>query len=112
MKDILLVVSSVLIWSTTVTFLQLFGYSIALGGLVYYKLGADMLKEYFSQGSRMWADYGVKHPAMRKAIIFGIVILVLLFLLNATGSNVVSNFDPTGYLSNSRLGAVLGKEGQ
>src|SRR5690348_1241652 len=38
LKDILLVILSVLIWSTPVTQLQVFGYSIALAGLVYYKM--------------------------------------------------------------------------
>lgn len=41
LKDILLVVLSVIIWSTPVTALQMFGYSIALGGLIYYKLGGE-----------------------------------------------------------------------
>lgn len=41
LKDILLVILSVIIWSTPVTALQMFGYSIALGGLIYYKLGGE-----------------------------------------------------------------------
>ena len=41
LKDILLVVLSVIIWSTPVTALQMFGYTIALGGLIYYKLGGE-----------------------------------------------------------------------
>lgn len=45
LKDILLVAASMLIWNNTVTFLQFFGYSIALGGLVFYKLGGDAIKE-------------------------------------------------------------------
>ncbi|KAH9833268.1 TPT-domain-containing protein [Rhodofomes roseus] len=36
-KDILLISGSVLIWGTSITPLQVFGYSIALGGLVLYK---------------------------------------------------------------------------
>lgn len=36
-KDILLISGSVLIWGTPITPLQVFGYSIALGGLVLYK---------------------------------------------------------------------------
>jgi hypothetical protein len=41
LKDILLVAFSVIIWSTPITALQLFGYSIALGGLIYYKIGGE-----------------------------------------------------------------------
>jgi hypothetical protein len=42
-KSILLVVVSVLIWSTPITFLQAIGYTIALAGLTYYSLGYDQL---------------------------------------------------------------------
>ena len=38
LKDIILVVLSVIIWSTPVTSLQALGYTIALGGLIYYKI--------------------------------------------------------------------------
>lgn len=41
LKDILLVILSVIIWSTPVTLLQMFGYSIALSGLIYYKMGSE-----------------------------------------------------------------------
>ena len=36
-KDILLISGSVLLWGTPITPLQVFGYSIALGGLILYK---------------------------------------------------------------------------
>jgi hypothetical protein len=41
LKDILLVVLSVIIWGTPVTALQMLGYSIALAGLIYYKVGSE-----------------------------------------------------------------------
>jgi hypothetical protein len=41
LKDILLVILSVIIWSTPVTALQMFGYAIALGGLIWYKIGGE-----------------------------------------------------------------------
>lgn len=47
LKDILLVGASIAIWGTHVSGLQFFGYSIALGGLMYYKLGANGIKEIF-----------------------------------------------------------------
>ena len=81
LKDILLVFASILIWGTTVTPLQFFGYSIALGGMVYYKLGADSLKGFFSESSRKWAEYGAKRPAQRKVVVFAAVILMLLILM-------------------------------
>ena len=49
LKDILLVGLSILIWGTTITFLQIIGYSIALGGLVYYKLGGEQAKNMYQR---------------------------------------------------------------
>lgn len=81
LKDILLVAASMALWHTPVTPLQFFGYSIALSGLVYYKLGGDKIKEYTGQANRSWAEYGNKHPAQRRAILIGALVLaVFLFL--------------------------------
>jgi hypothetical protein len=43
------------IWGTQITNLQFFGYSIALGGMLYYKLGAEQLKGYLGQAGRSWS---------------------------------------------------------
>lgn len=43
LKNILLVVVSVMIWNTQITFVQVVGYTIALAGLVYYSLGYEQL---------------------------------------------------------------------
>ena len=79
LKDILLVAASIAIWGTPISTLQCFGYSIAIVGLIYYKLGAATIKAQFSEMSRSWAEYGAKRPVMRKLIIFGVV-LGLIFL--------------------------------
>jgi hypothetical protein len=81
LKDILLVAASMAIWNTPVTALQFFGYSIALAGLVYYKLGADKIKEYTGQANRSWAEYGTKHPGQRRAIVIGAVALAFFLML-------------------------------
>lgn len=81
LKDILLVAASMMIWRTPVTGLQFFGYSLSLVGLMYYKLGADKIKEYAGQANRSWAEYGVKHPVMRKTVIAGAIILGFFLLL-------------------------------
>jgi hypothetical protein len=70
-----------MIWGTPVTALQFFGYSIALGGLVYYKLGADQIKDYAGKASLSWAEYGRTNPAMRKAIVFGAGLLFIFLLV-------------------------------
>ncbi|KAI9808975.1 MAG: hypothetical protein M1827_007097 [Pycnora praestabilis] len=110
LKDIMLVGASVLIWGTIITPLQMFGYTIALGGLIYYKLGADSLKGYLTQAHRSWSEYGAKHPAMRKMIVFGIVLIILFILLGG----LAPLFAPEGTresISNSKiLGSLLGNK--
>lgn len=98
-----------MIWGTTVTPLQMFGYSIALGGLIYYKLGADKLKEHFNQAGRAWADYGVKHPALRKTIIWGAVLLTLFVVLGGLAPRYAPDYASKVYSpSSAHAGSVVG----
>lgn len=83
LKDILLVAASMMLWNTPVTALQFFGYSIALIGLVYYKLGGDKIREHTGQAYRAWAEYGNNHPAQRKFIIFGAAALIFFLFLGS-----------------------------
>lgn len=86
LKDILLVLASMVIFHDPVSGLQFFGYSIALGGLIYYRLGADKLKEYFSEGSRQWSDYGNRSPIMKKLLTIILVVITTIVLLGGIGS--------------------------
>ena len=52
LKNILLVAISVLIWNTAISFLQFFGYTIALIGLVYYSVGWEQIA---AASTAMWA---------------------------------------------------------
>ncbi|EPS40619.1 hypothetical protein H072_5498 [Dactylellina haptotyla CBS 200.50] len=94
LKDILLVVISVTWIHDPVKPLQIFGYSIALTGLVVYKLGADKLREHYGrfskEGALRWNEYGTKYPAYRKAAVFGICafVVLLLFLTYSNGANI------------------------
>lgn len=88
LKDILLVAASIAIWGTKITALQYFGYSIALGGLVYYKLGGATIKAQLSEMNRAWAEYGAKHPALRKLIVFVGVMLLLFLVLGGLAPTV------------------------
>ncbi|RDA92338.1 hypothetical protein CP533_4385 [Ophiocordyceps camponoti-saundersi (nom. inval.)] len=54
LKNILLIVVSILIWSTEITPLQGVGYTIALAGLTYYSIGYDQLAKC-SHGAVTWA---------------------------------------------------------
>lgn len=66
LKDILLVAASMIIWGSQVTPLQFFGYSIALGGMVYYKLGYEQIKGHIKEASRRWAALGIQSPTFQK----------------------------------------------
>jgi hypothetical protein len=70
-----------LIFKDPVSPLQAFGYSIALGGLVYYKLGSEKIKGHVADAQRQWADYGQRAPVMRKVILAGLGLLFLFVLL-------------------------------
>lgn len=83
LKDILLVAASMMIWNTPVTALQFFGYSVALLGLVYYKLGGDKIREYTGQANRAWAEYGSTRPVQRKFVIFGALVLILFLFIGS-----------------------------
>ncbi|KAJ5132515.1 sugar phosphate/phosphate translocator [Penicillium atrosanguineum] len=78
LKDILLVAASMMLWNT-----PFFGYSVALVGLVYYKLGGDMMREYTNKAGRAWAEYGNAKPAQRKFVIFGAAALVFFLFVGA-----------------------------
>ena len=88
LKDILLVFASIAIWGTPISGLQAFGYSIALGGLVYYKLGAATIKAQFSDVGRLWAEFGSNRPALRKVIVFGGVLMIFFIVLGGLAPTV------------------------
>lgn len=81
LKDILLVIASVLIWGTMISNLQMFGYSIALLGMLWFKFGKEKIKEYLTQGGRAWAEFGATRPALRKVLILGLVVVTIFVLL-------------------------------
>jgi hypothetical protein len=53
LKNVLLVVASVLIWHTPITLIQFSGYAIALVGMFYYSMGSDVARSHF-QVFRDW----------------------------------------------------------
>lgn len=78
LKDILLVFASMLIFHDPVTGQQFFGYSIALAGLVYYKLGPEKMKSLVTDARLQSTQYRQKNPARTKVIgIFAIISVVL-----------------------------------
>ncbi len=81
LKDILLVIASMVIFGSQVTALQFFGYSIALGGMVYYKLGYEQLKGHLAEANRQWAALGAEKPVLRRISIVALAVFVGLALV-------------------------------
>ncbi|KAH7346741.1 triose-phosphate transporter family-domain-containing protein [Rhexocercosporidium sp. MPI-PUGE-AT-0058] len=99
LKDILLVAASMLIWGAKVSSLQAFGYTIALCGMVYYKLGQKELKPFIAEGTRRWAEFGANKPILRKLVIFGLFITTLFVLLGGLAPTYAPEYDPKSYLA-------------
>jgi len=94
LKDILLVIASMMIWGTQVTPLQFFGYAIALGGMVYYKLGLEQLKGYAGEANRQWAEFGANKPVLRKIVIFVGSAFLLFVLFGGLAPTYAPEYDP------------------
>ncbi|KAF2135016.1 TPT-domain-containing protein [Dothidotthia symphoricarpi CBS 119687] len=108
LKDILLVFASMFLFRDPVTLLQAFGYSIALGGLVYYKLGGDKMKEYLGQGTMKWAEFGQTRPALRKIMVFGAVIISMFMIFGSLGPRYAPDSTAKIY---SGVGHMIGDKG-
>ncbi|KAK3899928.1 triose-phosphate transporter family-domain-containing protein [Staphylotrichum tortipilum] len=96
LKNILLVIISVMIWHTSISWLQFLGYTIALAGLVYYSIGWDQLITLTqsvwvyarggyeavrgSPGSGGEENQGRLPAAVRRALIMGLAAVVILVL--------------------------------
>ncbi|KAJ5370664.1 sugar phosphate/phosphate translocator [Penicillium cataractarum] len=81
LKDILLVCASMMIFHDPVTPQQFFGYSIALAGLVYYKLGAEKLQALTTDVRLQVGEYRRANPAQAKGIAVGVVATIVLLVL-------------------------------
>lgn len=97
LKDVLLVAASMMIWGTHISGLQFFGYSIALCGMVYYKLGYDALKGYAGEGVRQWAEFGAARPVLRKFIVIGAGLFFVFLLFGGLAPTYGADYAP--YLS-------------
>ncbi|KJY00543.1 hypothetical protein TI39_contig323g00054 [Zymoseptoria brevis] len=71
LKDILLVVASMVIFLDPVSPLQFFGYSIALAGLVYYKLGGEGIKNGIQDAQNVYHSMNQQNPARLRGIMIG-----------------------------------------
>jgi hypothetical protein len=92
LKNILLVVASIIFWGTIITGLQFFGYAIALVGLVYYGVGyegvmtywavtADFTRRLLGIKEESLTGNNPKHFLMSKRFWFGLWVIVAGTLL-------------------------------
>ncbi|KAJ6119980.1 sugar phosphate/phosphate translocator [Penicillium sp. IBT 18751x] len=81
LKDILLVCASMMIFHDPVTAQQFFGYSIALAGLVYYKLGAEKMQTLATDVKLQVGEYRRNNPAQAKGIAIGGALTIILLVL-------------------------------
>ncbi|KAG6035377.1 hypothetical protein E4U41_006101 [Claviceps citrina] len=112
-KNILLILVSMLIWSTKITFLQTVGYAIALTGLTYYSLGYDQIVR-LTRTSAVWAasmwsstsahGRSSSSLATRRCILVTALILGGLFIFVAA----LQHHDPSAKMM--RLPAWFGTE--
>lgn len=100
LKDVLLVIASMMIWGTQVTAVQFFGYSIALAGMVHYKLGYEAIKGYAGEASRQWADFGNRQPVLRRVATIALVLLTFFVLLG--GLAPAGGIDPKNYVNEAK----------
>lgn len=94
LKDILLVAASMLIWGTRLSGLQVFGYSIAIMGMLYYKLGQKEMKPFIQEISRRWAEFGANKPILRKLVTIVLVLTTISIFL----SGIAPSYDPQTYV--------------
>ena len=110
LKDILLVAASMAIFGTIVTPLQFLGYMIALGGLIYYKLGAEVIGQYASPVTNRWSAFGQNRPGLRKLVTLGLGIFTVWVLIRAAGYDASVNHETMkGYYEHAKnkAGSVL-----
>lgn len=89
LKNILLIIASVVIWHTSITFMQFAGYAVALFGLVIYSTGWEQLKTsgagVVTRVRAAWnshaLDEGRLSPLVRRALFFGLLTLISLMLV-------------------------------
>jgi hypothetical protein len=93
LKNILLVVASVVIWKTPITALQFIGYDIACFGLVYYSIGWDQMVAQSTAGweyaKNVWEQedstasiavgngISISVVQVRRAVVFGLALMTV-----------------------------------
>ena len=94
LKNILIVIASVLIWGTVITWLQFVGYGIATAGLVYYGVGYEGCITYFAvtktYASKVWegevdTSTAPRGTLFRKALFISMFTTIVVLLVLGLG---------------------------
>ncbi|KAI1825121.1 triose-phosphate transporter [Xylaria intraflava] len=101
LKDILLVIASMVIWADPISGLQAFGYAIALSGMIYYKLGGEALKGYVGEAGRQWAEFGSTRPTIRKVLTIGAIVVFIFLVFGGLAPTYAPEYDPSQYISSA-----------
>lgn len=81
----------------------MFGYSIAIIGMLYYKLGDKELKPFIAEGGRRWAEFGANKPITRKLLIITLFIITFFTLIGGLGKNYAPDYvDTKAYLEKAK----------
>ncbi|KFY21623.1 hypothetical protein V493_07251 [Pseudogymnoascus sp. VKM F-4281 (FW-2241)] len=94
LKDILLVAASMMIWGTIVTPLQFIGYAIALGGLVYYKLGGEQVRTHLEMASQRWRSMSSRRPFLWRLLMFIIAFCIVYALVDVLAPSYAPKYGP------------------
>ena len=84
--------ASMAIFGDPVAPLQYFGYTIALGGLMYYKLGGDKMKQMGTDARLTVGNFQRENPMAAKVIVgcsvVGVVLVILYSCFGGSGLQV------------------------
>lgn len=94
LKDILLVAASMMIWGTIVTPLQFIGYAIALGGLVYYKLGGEQVRTHLEMAHQRWRSMSSRRPFLWRVLMFIVAFCIVYMLVDVLAPSYAPKYDP------------------
>jgi hypothetical protein len=101
LKDILLIAYSMIL-GTPVSSLQVFGYTIALCGLLYYRIGSSQLKDGV-EALRTRMKHFSGNPLIRMLGTVLAVLAILSFVIWGLAPNAVTRlgpkYDPTSYIA-------------
>lgn len=114
LKNILLVIASVLIWGTIITGLQVLGYGIATAGLVYYGVGYEGVMTYYqvtqTYAKKLWegevdTSTAPRSTLVRKALFVGMYTTIVLLLIIGIGMRTDTGQDLWKDLTGADLSA-------